>query len=169
MIELVLGGARSGKSAYAEKMAKASGLQLCYIATAIAGDTEMQTRIIHHQTQRSGHWTTIEEPISLAKTLQEYASAETCILVDCLTLWLSNNLLSEDHHLWEQEKHALLDLLPSLPGQVIMVSNEVGMGIVPLGEINRCFIDEVGWLHQSIAQFADKVTLVTAGLPLSLK
>ncbi len=169
MIELVLGGARSGKSAYAEKIAKASGLQLCYVATAAAGDAEMQARIIHHQAQRSESWLTIEEPISLARTLQENASAETCILVDCLTLWLSNNLLIEDLHVWEREKNALLDLLPDLPGKIIMVSNEVGMGIVPLGEINRRFIDEAGWLHQSIAQFADKVTLVTAGLPLQLK
>lgn len=169
MIELILGGARSGKSAYAEAAAKASGLDLYYIATATVLDDEMQARVIHHQVQRSPGWFTIEEPVKLAKVLQEIDSTRHCILVDCLTLWLTNNLLASDKQCWEREKHALLQLLPALKGRIILVSNEVGMGIVPLGEINRKFVDEAGWLHQAIANYADKVTLVTAGLPMTLK
>lgn len=169
VIELVLGGARSGKSAYAEAAAKASGLGLYYIATATALDEEMKARVIHHQVQRSPGWVTIEEPLRLAMVLQENDSPHHCILVDCLTLWLTNNLLASDKQCWEREKHALLQSLPQLVGQIILVSNEVGMGIVPIGEINRKFVDEAGWLHQAIASHADKVTLVTAGLPMTLK
>ena len=169
MIELVLGGARSGKSAYAENIAKSSGLKLYYIATATIQDDEMHARITHHQTQRSANWETIEEPIKVAEVLLEIDNHQHCILVDCLTLWLTNNLLHDDKHCWEVEKHALIDSLTNLKAKVILVSNEVGQGIVPLGEINRKFVDEAGWLHQSIASFADKVTFVTAGLPMTLK
>jgi len=169
VIELVLGGARSGKSAYAESVAKSSGLKLYYIATATILDDEMHARVTHHQTQRSSHWETIEEPIKLAEVLQQYDDHKHCILVDCLTLWLTNNLLNDDKHCWDREKHGLLDVLSNLKAKVILVSNEVGQGIVPLGEINRRFVDEAGWLHQSIASYADKVTFVTAGLPMTLK
>lgn len=169
MIELVLGGARSGKSAYAERVATASGLQLFYIATATIEDDEMQARIKHHQTQRFGSWQTVEEPIKIAEVLQQYDDSQHCILVDCLTLWLSNNLFAKDKHCWQREKQTLLDLLPDISAQVILVSNEVGQGIVPLGEINRKFVDEAGRLHQSIAVLADKVSFVTAGLPMTLK
>lgn len=173
MIELVLGGARSGKSAYAEKTAINSGLALYYVATAAGLDEEMRQRISHHQAQRAGQssvsWFTVEEPIRLAAVVQKYDNAGRVILVDCLTLWLSNNLLANDSDSWQREKADLLAVLPTLQAQVILVSNEVGQGIVPLGEINRRFVDEAGRLHQQIAAMAHKVTLVTAGLAQQLK
>ncbi len=169
MIELVLGGARSGKSAYAEKIAINSGRIMHYVATAEGLDAEMQQRIAHHQAGRSGQWRTIEEPIYLAKILQDLDDPRHVILVDCLTLWLSNHLSSENEASWKREKAALLTLLPNLHAQVILVSNEVGQGIVPLGEISRRFVDEAGWLHQEIAALAGKVTFITAGLAQSLK
>lgn len=169
MIELVIGGARSGKSVYAESAAIASGLKRYYVATATVLDEEMRARVAHHQGQRSSDWITMEEPIRLAEILQQVDGPDRCILVDCLTLWLTNNLLSSDQHSWGREKQALLHLLPRLQSRLILVSNEVGMGIVPIGEINRKFVDEAGWLHQAIAASADKVTLVTAGLPMTLK
>lgn len=169
MLELVLGGARSGKSRYAEQQAKSSDLDVIYIATAQSADAEMAHRIRQHQSQRPSHWTTIETPITLASTLSEQAMPERCLLVDCLTLWLSNCLLHEKTDCWQQQRQCLLDVLSSLPGTIILVSNEVGQGIVPMGEINRRFVDEAGWLHQSLAEIAARVTLVTAGLPQYLK
>ena len=169
MIELVLGGARSGKSRYAESVAKASGLKLWYIATAGVHDDEMRQRVEHHIAGRQGQWQTIEEPLALAVRLKEIARPDRSVLVDCLTLWLSNNLFSEIPNSWEQQRQQLLNVLAELPGQIILVSNEVGLGVVPMGEINRRFVDEAGRLHQAIAQRADKVTFVAAGLPLTLK
>lgn len=169
MIELVLGGARSGKSAYAEQVAVVSGLALHYVATATALDQEMQQRIAHHQMQRSVGWHTIEEPLQLAKVLQTIDHPGHVVLVDCLTLWLSNHLLAGDDEGWVCERAALLRVLPTLAARVILVSNEVGQGIVPLGAINRRFVDEAGRLHQAIAAQADKVSFVTAGLVQTLK
>ncbi len=169
MIELVLGGARSGKSAYAEQQLVALQQPLLYLATATAGDGEMAERIAQHQLQRAEQqWQTIEEPISLAQCLAAQ-DADKVILVDCLTLWLSNCLFNDDAHCWAREKKALLTLLPQLQANVIFVSNEVGLGIIPMGEVNRRFVDEAGRLHQDIAALADKVTFVTAGLPQTLK
>ncbi len=172
LIQLVLGGARSGKSRFAESIVAESGLSPVYVATAEARDEEMRTRIGQHQNQRkkqSMRWDTREEPLYLAKTLTTMASDDRCILVDCLTLWLTNCLLSGDSSLWPQQKKALLETLEALPGQIILVSNEVGHGIVPLGELNRQFVDESGWLHQSIATIADSVSFVVAGCPIQLK
>lgn len=178
MRELILGGARSGKSRLAEKLAASSGLEVIYVATAgsasSADDPEMVERIRQHQRQRPSNWLTIEEPIHLADGLTKYASAERTILVDCLTLWLSNILSSTDGEsidevLFSQEREALLRQLPLLPGKIILVSNEVGQGIVPLGELTRRFCDESGRLHQDIAEICDRVTFVTAGLPMILK
>lgn len=169
MIELILGGARSGKSRLAEQRALASGKQLYYLATAQAGDQEMAARIAHHQQRRDQHWQLIEEPRALADTLAAYCAPERCILVDCLTLWMSNLLHSQTPQHWDREKQKLLDLVAELPGDIILVSNEVGMGIVPLGELSRRFVDESGWLHQALAERVERVTLVVAGLPLSLK
>lgn len=170
MYELILGGARSGKSSYAEKCAAASGLDVTYIATAQAFDEEMQQRIQHHQQQRPDHWLLIEEPINLVSTLKTNASATTCILVDCLTLWLSNQLCSEKHQTqFEKNIDELINLLPDLPGQIIFVSNEVSMGIIPMGEINRQFVDEAGRLHQRLAAVCDNVTLMVAGIPSHIK
>ncbi|MEZ9235963.1 bifunctional adenosylcobinamide kinase/adenosylcobinamide-phosphate guanylyltransferase [Shewanella sp. 10N.286.52.A9] len=182
MIHLVLGGARSGKSRYGESIAKQyaeQGFRCVYVATATALDDEMTARIAKHQQDRVDSnlpWQLIETPMALASTLQNYHADDCVILVDCLTLYLSNHLIaSEETHrngvddLWQQQKQALLACLPSLKGQVIFISNEVGSGIVPLGELTRRFADEAGWLNQAIAAQADKVSLVVAGIPISLK
>ncbi len=168
-IELVLGGARSGKSGYAEQQAKLLHCEVIYIATAQVQDDEMAQRVTHHQQQRSDSWLVIEEPCQLPEVLLQYSQPNNCIVVDCLTLWLSNCLFEFPDLNWAERKQALLKCLPQLPGQVILVSNEVGCGIVPMGEETRRFVDEAGWLHQVIAAQVDKVTLVTAGLPLQLK
>ncbi|MHB1619728.1 MAG: bifunctional adenosylcobinamide kinase/adenosylcobinamide-phosphate guanylyltransferase [Sulfuricella sp.] len=167
MKELILGGVRSGKSALAERLAAESGLDVVYIATATVGDSEMAERIAHHRARRPARWELVEEPLRLAAALRGAAASERCLLVDCLTLWL-NNVIA-DEALFQQERSALLEMLPGLPGRVILVSNEVGMGIVPLGELTRRYCDEAGRLHQDLAQLCDRVTLVAAGLPLVLK
>ncbi|HET7831716.1 MAG TPA: bifunctional adenosylcobinamide kinase/adenosylcobinamide-phosphate guanylyltransferase [Gallionella sp.] len=169
MKELILGGVRSGKSRLAESHAQASGLDVIYVATATAQDDEMRARIAHHQAQRPGHWQLVEEPLALAAALQRNAAPNNCVLVDCLTLWLTNLLCLEDEARLRREIGALSDVLPSLPGQLILVSNETGMGVVPLGELTRRYCDEAGRLHQALAQQCDKVILTVAGLPLHLK
>lgn len=167
--ELILGGARSGKSRLAEQRAAESELEVVYFATAQAWDAEMQSRIDQHREQRPAYWHTVEEPIHLAQQLQQHAREDRVLLVDCLTLWLTNLLLSEESQLFENERQALLETLNQLPGQQILVSNEVGWGIVPMGELSRRFQDEAGRLHQALAQQAKRVTLTVAGLPLTLK
>lgn len=170
MKELILGGARSGKSHYAETCATESGLDVIYVATAQALDDEMQQRIKHHQQQRPAHWQLIEEPLNLVSTLKDNANNKTCILIDCLTLWLSNQLCSEENKIQLQENiNNLINILPELPGRIIFVSNEVSMGIIPMGEINRQFVDETGRLHQRLAAVCDKVTLMVAGIPSHIK
>ncbi|HSI43141.1 MAG TPA: bifunctional adenosylcobinamide kinase/adenosylcobinamide-phosphate guanylyltransferase [Methylotenera sp.] len=170
---LILGGARSGKSTYAEKLAKESNLPVTYVATAQIYDDEFKARIEHHQKRRPADWVLVEEPHFLTKTLENLAKSGHCIIVDCLTLWLAQWICPDcnppkDSN-WHHEREALLKLLPTLPGTVILVSNEVGMGIVPLGEINRQFQDEQGRLNQAIAAISEQVTFVAAGLPLALK
>lgn len=167
--ELILGGARSGKSALAERLALESGLAVTYIATATAGDGEMAERIAHHQSRRPAAWNLAEEPLRLASVLHLNAAPDRCLIVDCLTLWLNNLLASEDETLFHNEREALLQILPGLPGRILLVSNEVGMGIVPLGELSRRFCDEAGRLHQDLARICDRVVFVAAGLPLVLK
>jgi adenosylcobinamide kinase/adenosylcobinamide-phosphate guanylyltransferase len=169
MRELILGGVRSGKSRLAEQHAQVSGLSVTYIATATADDDEMCARIAHHQAQRPGHWQLVEEPLALAATLQRHAGAERCMLVDCLTLWLTNLLCAQDEARLRQEVAAFLHVLPQLPGKIILVGNETGMGVVPLGELTRRYCDEAGRLHQAVAQCCEKVILTVAGLPLNLK
>ena len=170
---LILGGARSGKSAYAEKLALASGLPVTYIATAQVYDAEFGQRIEHHKTRRPAHWRTIEQPFNLGANIIEAAKAGECVIVDCLTLWLAQCICPDcdrpDGLRWQDERQALLDALPQAQGLLLLVSNEVGMGIVPLGEINRQFQDEQGRLNQAVAQLVNKVSFVAAGLPLSLK
>ncbi|WMC09874.1 bifunctional adenosylcobinamide kinase/adenosylcobinamide-phosphate guanylyltransferase [Oceanimonas pelagia] len=167
--ELVLGGARSGKSRLAERLVTADGGLVTYIATATAQDEEMTERIRHHQGRRPPYWTLVEEPLALARVLQAHAAPGHCVLVDCLTLWLTNLLLCEDTRRLEREKTALLETLPLLPGRIVLVSNEVGQGIVPLGELSRRFVDEAGWLHQALAEVCDRVIFTIAGLPQILK
>jgi len=168
MFELILGGARSGKSRFAEQRAQESGLEVIYIATATVGDAEMAARIAHHQQQRPSHWQTIETPIYLAQALETYARPDTCLLIDCLTLWLNNCLFNETVD-WECQKQLLLTQLTQLPGRQIFVSNEVGQGIVPLGAVSRQFVDESGRLHQALASQANQVFWIVAGLPQLLK
>lgn len=167
--ELVLGGARSGKSRYAENKAKSSGKKVIYIATSEVRDQEMAKRVEMHKAQRPSEWQVVEEPFNLSIALKEHSEESNCILVDCLTLWLSNCLFGEQQREWATVKAEFIDTLTTLPGQIILVSNEVGCGIVPMGETSRRFVDEAGWLHQDIAAQVPKVTLVTAGLPLTLK
>lgn len=169
MKELILGGVRSGKSRMAEQHALATALPVTYIATATADDEEMKARIAHHQAQRPEHWQLVEEPLALATALQHAAQKDHCVLVDCLTLWLTNLLCVEDETRMQQEITALLKVLPALPGHIILVSNETGMGVVPLGELTRRYCDEAGRLHQALAQSCERVILTVAGLPLHLK
>lgn len=168
MRTLILGGARSGKSALAERLAGKSS-DVVYVATAQPGDEEMAARIAHHRERRPSSWLSVEEPVHLAVVLREHARPERCLLVDCLTLWLSNLLGESDEQLFQHERHQLLDTLPILPGEVVMVSNEVGLGIVPMGALTRRFVDEAGRLHQSIAAVSERVIFVAAGLPLVMK
>lgn len=169
MQTLILGGVRSGKSRLAEKLAAESGLEVVYIATAAAGDPEMQTRIAHHRSRRPAHWPTLETPLALAATLQREATEHRLLLVDCLTLWLTNLLLHPDATRLTRERAALLATLPQLPGELILVSNETGLGIVPLGELSRRYCDEAGRLHQDIAAACERVIFTVAGLPHYLK
>jgi adenosylcobinamide kinase/adenosylcobinamide-phosphate guanylyltransferase len=178
---LVLGGARSGKSAFAEQCAGASDAEVVYIATAReTGDKEMQARIAHHRSHRPAHWTTVEEPIALGAAIAHWRAPGRVVLVDCLTLWLSNLIFAGEAPFpdtgsialpqqFHAQRAALLAALPHELGDVILVSNEVGMGIVPMGAVNRCFVDEAGRLNQAVAAICDKVTFVAAGLPLMLK
>ncbi|ENX22404.1 hypothetical protein F892_01646 [Acinetobacter vivianii] len=169
MLQLILGGARSGKSRLAEQIAKDSGLSVVYIATAQALDDEMQQRIEHHRQQRPEHWQVCEEPIYLADRLLQCDQPNQLILVDCLTLWLTNLLLAEDTTLQQQQTEKFLAVLAQLQAQIILVSNETGLGVVPMGEISRRFVDEAGRLHQALGQLAHKVTFCVAGLPMILK
>ena len=169
MAELILGGARSGKSRLAERMACESDLQVTYIATSQPLDAEMSARIAHHRDRRPAEWTSIEEPLALSAVLREQAREGRCLLVDCLTLWLTNLLMLDDVARLAFERDALLDCLPALPGLVLLVSNETGLGVVPMGELSRRYIDEAGWLHQAVAERCERVVFTVAGLPLILK
>lgn len=169
MKTLILGGARSGKSKLAEQMAKQSGHDVIYIATSQSLDYEMDQRIQHHRARRPSSWQLIEEPINLGEVLRNNAAPNRCLLVDCLTLWLTNLLMLDNKEQFEQQRQQFLDQLSVLPGQIILVSNETGMGIVPMGKLSRRFCDEAGWLHQSVAEKAQTVILTVAGLPHYLK
>ena len=169
MIELVVGGARSGKSRYAEQQMLETGKQRIYLATAEPLDEEMERRIETHRQRRASGWTTVEEPLHLGSTLTRIDGPDRCILVDCLTLWVSNLLHAGPAISLREKKQELLDVLPGLAADVCLVSNEVGWGVVPMGELSRSFVDEAGWLQQDLARICDRVTLIVAGLPLRLK
>ena len=169
MRELILGGVRSGKSGYAERTALQMDSEWLYIATATAGDEEMVARIQHHQQARDSRWKLIEEPIHLAATLQQQAAEGRTLLVECLTLWLTNLLMVEDEGVLEQEREALVEVLPRLPGNILLVSNETGLGVVPMDPLSRGYCDEAGRLHQRLAEQCERVTWVVAGLPQQLK
>lgn len=169
MLQLILGGARSGKSRLAEKLAADSQLPVTYIATSQPLDGEMNARITQHRARRPAEWALVEEPLALARVLREHAAPDRCLLVDCLTLWLTNLLMLDDSDQLNAERDALLGCLAALPGEIIFVSNETGMGVVPLGELTRRYVDEAGWLHQALAERCQRVVLTVAGLPLTLK
>ncbi len=169
MPELILGGARSGKSRLAEKLAVDSGLKVIYIATSQPLDGEMSARVAHHRARRPDYWGLVEEPLELARVLREQAAADTCLLVDCLTLWLTNLLMLDDPARLDEEREALLGCIAGLPGRVLLVSNETGLGVVPLGELTRRYVDEAGWLHQALAERSERVIFTVAGLPMILK
>lgn len=169
MKQLILGGARSGKSALAETLALESTLEVVTIVTAEAADEEMAARIQHHQQQRPPHWRVVEEPLLLATALAREASPQRCLLVDCLTLWLSNLLCCDDPQFLDRQISSLIDGLVPLPGRIILVSNEVGLGIVPMNPQARRFRDLAGRLHQDLAAHCEQVVFTVAGLPLVMK
>lgn len=170
-LELILGGARSGKSLLAERRSLECGLNKVYVATATGEDEEMAARIERHRRRRQetcggGQWNLVEEPVHLAQALQSVHANDACVLVDCLTLWVSNCL---HRQCWQLERSAFLSVLPNLSGRVIFVSNEVGLGIVPLGEVTRQFVDASGLLHQELSERCQRVTLTVAGMSVELK
>jgi adenosylcobinamide kinase / adenosylcobinamide-phosphate guanylyltransferase len=163
----VIGGARSGKSRYGQRLAEESGKKPVLIATAEAGDAEMAARIAAHKAARGGHWRLIEEKLELVQALRGGDAKDKVLLVDCLTLWLSNLML--DGRDPDAEGEALARSIGGLPGLVIFISNEVGLGIVPEHELGRSFRDAQGRLNQRIAEACEGVVFITAGLPLILK
>lgn len=169
MRELILGGVRSGKSRLAEQHANDSGLDVVYVATAQVRDAEMQQRIAQHQARRPAHWQAIEAGHNLAQVLRQQASVGRCVLVDCLTLWLTQLLCDVSEAELRREVNDMLAVLPALPGQIILVSNETNMGVVPLGELSRRYCDEAGRLHQQVGALCERVILTVAGLPLIVK
>jgi adenosylcobinamide kinase/adenosylcobinamide-phosphate guanylyltransferase len=169
----VTGGARSGKSAHAERLATATGLPVTYIATARIGDAEFAGRVAHHRARRPAHWQLVEAPLDLAGALDEAAAPSRCVLIDCLTLWLANLLCPPDGATppddWRGRIDAFAAACGRARGTVIVVSNEIGLGVVPLGAATREYVDELGRLNQRIAALADRATLIVAGLPVLLK
>ena len=171
MLDLILGGARSGKSNIAEERASTDGRDVIYLATAEPRDDEMSERIRRHKSERPSYWITIEEPIRVVEVIKA-SGKDKVILLECLTLWLSNALYGE--YDFTQMKKEFLDFLSSNwlsdnNARLIIVSNEVGQGIIPMGKETRKFVDESGWIHQDIAKVATNVTFVVAGLEQKLK
>jgi adenosylcobinamide kinase / adenosylcobinamide-phosphate guanylyltransferase len=177
---LVFGGARCGKSAYAEQLAVQSGREVIYIATAQAGDAEMTARIAHHRERRDQRWTTVEETLALGDAILRWSAPQRLLLVDCLTVWLSNLLFAQEQEFPEignivppavfvEQRACFLRALEQAAGDLILVSNEVGMGIVPQGAVSRWFVDEAGRLNQAVAARCEHAVWVAAGLPLALK
>ena len=163
---LVLGGARAGKSAFAEGLARTWERRV-YVATAVVTDGEMVERIVAHRARRGADWRTVEEPVELAATVRRESAQDTCVLVDCLTVWLGNLM----HYGRDVEAacEALLESLAATPGPVVLVANEVGLGIVPDNGMARAFRDHAGRLNQAMAGAARRVYFVAAGLPMALK
>ena len=164
---LVIGGARSGKSHHASQLAIAAEREIILIATARASDKEMEARIARHRAERAGSWRTVEEPINLRSAVAKWCLPQRIVVVDCLTLWLSN--LMEQGASIEQERLKFIDELRAARGPVVLVSNEVGLGLVPMSELGRRFRDEQGLLNQAVAHVCEQVTFMAAGLTISLK
>ncbi len=150
----------------AEELAKSTQAELVYIATATAEDDEMSARIQHHRESRSDQWVLVEEPIALSRAIASCDSPNSILLVDCLTLWLSNCL---QHRCWIEQRSAFYELLDSVQSRLLLVNNETGLGVVPLGALSREFVDANGFLNQTLAEVCNKVTFVVSGLPQVLK
>jgi adenosylcobinamide kinase/adenosylcobinamide-phosphate guanylyltransferase len=163
----VIGGARSGKSRYAQARAEAAGSDPVFIATAEAFDDEMRERVARHQADRDARWTTVEAPLDLPGALDALNARDAVVLVDCLTLWVSNLLLADAD--LARAGRQLCDAIARFDGALILVANEVGLGIVPDNALARAFRDAAGQLNQSVAAVVQEVVLLTAGLPLTLK
>ena len=168
-LTLILGGARSGKSTFAEQLAQERFQRPLYLATAECTDDEMAARIATHRARRGAHWSCIEEPLDLAQALQSGVPACDGVLVECLTTWAANVLVKEGEAAFGQRREALLAVLAITTRPVILVSNEVGLGIVPEHPLGRQFRDLAGWLNQDLARLAPEVAFLVAGLPLWLK
>ena len=166
-VTLVLGGARSGKSRFAESLAPERGVRCVYVATAEPVDDEMARRIAVHRARRGPAWRTVEAPIELARAIERESAPRTWLLVDCLTLWLGN--LMHGGLDVDAAREALLESLAAAPGPVVLVANEVGLGIVPDNAMARAFRDHAGRLNQAVARVAGTVCFVAAGLPVTLK
>jgi adenosylcobinamide kinase/adenosylcobinamide-phosphate guanylyltransferase len=166
---LVTGGARSGKSAYAEKRALALGSRLLYVATAQPIDGEMARRIEEHRKRRADAWQTIEEPLEIPEVLQLRRDPLDCVLIDCVTVWLSNLLLERGEADAEREVETLANWVARIATSLIFVTNEVGSGIVPDNPLARQFSDLAGRTNQRLAELADEVTLMVSGIPVTIK
>lgn len=169
MKHLVLGGVRSGKSAFSQEQVAASGKPVCYIATSQVWDDEMEKRVQQHKDNRPQEWQLIEEPLALAAVLNGLNSPNQAVIVECFTLWLTNLLCLEDEARLQQEKAALLQAVEQFQGDLVLVSSEVGLGIMPMNALARRFGDEAGAMNQALAKLTDRVTFVAAGLPMPLK
>ena len=168
-IILITGGARSGKSQYAEQRVREMGGRSVYVATAEANDEEMIQRIAEHRKRRGTEWRTIEEPLELTQALLAERGKTDCALVDCLTLWISNILLRHDDKYASEKVDELIEKLPQLNFHLVVVTNEVGWGIVPDNPLARKFRDLAGWTNQRMAQAANEVILMVAGVPMTAK
>lgn len=169
MKHLVLGGVRSGKSAFAQEQVAASGKSVCYVATSQVWDDDMADRVRLHKDNRPTEWQLIEEPLALARVLHSLNSPDQAVIVECFTLWMTNLLCLEDEARLEEEKQALLKAVETFEGDLVLVSSEVGLGIMPMNALARRFGDETGAMNQALAKLTDRVTFVAAGLPLKLK
>ncbi|HME40242.1 MAG TPA: bifunctional adenosylcobinamide kinase/adenosylcobinamide-phosphate guanylyltransferase [Steroidobacteraceae bacterium] len=169
MKALVLGGVRSGKSRYAAALADEQACPITLVATGTALDDEMAARIAAHRASRSAIWTLIEEPTHLAAALTAAAGPNRVLIVDCLTLWLTNLMCGDDPDALRRESRQVFEVLPTLPGHCVLVANEVSLGIVPASALARRFTDEAGVLHQGLAALCDRVVFMVAGLPLTVK
>jgi adenosylcobinamide kinase/adenosylcobinamide-phosphate guanylyltransferase len=169
MNTLILGGVRSGKSRLAETLALETGRRVIYIATASGDDEAMTARIALHRERRPTQWGNVEEKIHLASVIDAHADDDTCLLIDCLSLWITNLLLAEDDAQLNAETDEFLTRLANTRGEIIMVSSESNMGVIPMGELSRRYCDLIGGLHQQVAAASERVILTIAGLPHTLK
>jgi adenosylcobinamide kinase / adenosylcobinamide-phosphate guanylyltransferase len=167
---LVLGGCRSGKSGHALQLAEEMGPRRIFVATCVPHDDEMRARVERHQRDRSSTWQTLEVPVALAETIRTHSASADVMLVDCLTLWMSNLLAeTEDEHRLRQHIDALAEAVKAAPKPVILVSNEVGAGIVPENRLARRYRDLAGWTNQAMAAACDRVIWTVAGIPVTIK